>query len=82
MQIIRKSIDTHSQLAHEEFMYVCICNALRDRDLAEAAAQPGVKSAACVFKRCETKPKCGNCVPDIDEMVAQHRTANIVVPAE
>lgn len=63
-------------------MFVCICNALRDRELAEAAAQPGVKSAACVFKHCETKPKCGNCVPDIDEMVARHRPADALIAAE
>ena len=63
-------------------MYVCICNALKDRELAEAAAQPGVRSAACVFKHCQTKPKCGNCVADIDEMIAERQSSPALYAAE
>jgi len=51
-------------------MYICICNALRDQDLKAAASQPGVKSSACVFKRCDSRPKCGRCLPDVAEIVS------------
>lgn len=51
-------------------MYVCICNALKDKQLAEAAADPSVKSSACVFKRCDARPKCGRCLPDVAEIVS------------
>ena len=62
-------------------MFVCICNALRDRDLKAAAADPAVKGAACVFKRCEAKPRCGHCLPDVAEMVAATRLAPAAPPA-
>lgn len=54
-------------------MFVCICNALRDRELKAAAAEPSVRTAACVFKRCDAKPKCGRCLPDIADMIAATR---------
>ncbi len=56
-------------------MYVCICNALRDRDLKAAAADPSIKGAACVFKRCDAKPKCGRCLPDVADIIAATRIA-------
>ncbi len=54
-------------------MYVCICNALRDRELKAAAADPSIKGAACVFRACDAKPKCGRCLPDVADMIAATR---------
>jgi len=54
-------------------MYVCICNALREKELQAAAADPSVKAVGCVFKRCEAKPRCGRCLPDVAEMIAATR---------
>jgi len=54
-------------------MFVCICNALREKDLQTAAADPAVKTAGCVFKRCDAKPRCGRCLPDVAEMIAVSR---------
>ena len=51
-------------------MYVCICNALREKELQAAAADPAVKGVSCVFKRCSTKPQCGRCLPDVADMIA------------
>ncbi|MBR9825149.1 MAG: hypothetical protein GYB36_05010 [Alphaproteobacteria bacterium] len=51
-------------------MYVCICNALRDQELKDAAAQPGVKTPACVFKSFDKRPQCGRCLPDVAEIVS------------
>jgi bacterioferritin-associated ferredoxin len=62
-------------------MYVCICNALRDRELKAAAADPSIKSAACVFKRCDAKPKCGRCLPDVADMIAATRIGTDDLPA-
>jgi bacterioferritin-associated ferredoxin len=50
-------------------MYLCICNALRQSQLAETAAQEGVETPACVFKAHGTKPQCGRCLPDIAELI-------------
>lgn len=54
-------------------MYVCICNALREKELQAAAADPAVKAVGCVFKRCDARPQCGRCLPDVAEMIAANR---------
>jgi bacterioferritin-associated ferredoxin len=41
-------------------MYVCLCNALKCRDV-KAAAEAGARDVAGVFKACGAKPKCGRC---------------------
>jgi bacterioferritin-associated ferredoxin len=51
-------------------MYVCICNALKDSQLEAAAADPAVKTSACVFKRCDARPQCGRCLPDVAEIIS------------
>ena len=64
-------------------MYVCICNALRDKELA-AAAGDNVRSVAEVFRRCSARPKCGKCLPDVAEMIeaARAKTAPPALDAE
>ncbi|NNE42154.1 MAG: (2Fe-2S)-binding protein [Marinicaulis sp.] len=56
-------------------MYVCICNALRDKELAEAASGDQI-SVHDVFRKCGTRPKCGKCVPDVAELIEQNRNAS------
>ncbi len=52
-------------------MYVCICNALKDRQIrAEAGA---AKSVGEVFRRCGARPQCGKCLPDIAKMIEDAR---------
>lgn len=53
-------------------MYVCICNALNDRELADAA-RAEARSVADVFRRCGRRPQCGKCLPDIAEMIEKAR---------
>ena len=53
-------------------MYVCICNALRDKDLA-AAASADARSVADVFRRCGRRPQCGKCLPDVAQMIEDAR---------
>jgi bacterioferritin-associated ferredoxin len=48
-------------------MYVCICNALKDRQLAAAAKD--AKSVGEVFRRCAARPQCGKCLPDVAELI-------------
>ncbi|MEZ5921868.1 MAG: (2Fe-2S)-binding protein [Parvularculaceae bacterium] len=52
-------------------MYVCICNALNDRELAGAAK--GAKSVGEVFRRCGKRPQCGKCLNDIAGMIEDDR---------
>lgn len=52
-------------------MYVCICNALKDRQLEAAAGD--AKSVGEVFRRCEARPQCGKCLPDVAKMIETAR---------
>jgi len=54
-------------------MYVCLCNALRDKDLA-AAAGDDARSVSDVFRRCGRKPQCGKCLPDVAQMIEDARS--------
>lgn len=54
-------------------MYVCICNALKDRRIREAAAD--AKNVGEVFRRCGTKPQCGKCLPDIAKLIEEERAS-------
>ncbi len=53
-------------------MYVCICNALKDKEL-EAAARDNSGTVADVFRRCGRKPQCGKCLPEIAQMIEDAR---------
>jgi bacterioferritin-associated ferredoxin len=48
-------------------MFVCICNALNDRELKAAA--DGAPSVAAVFRRCGKRPQCGKCLHDVAAMI-------------
>ncbi len=52
-------------------MYVCICNALRDRQIKANAED--AKSVGEVFRRCGARPQCGKCLPDIARMIEDAR---------
>ncbi len=54
-------------------MYVCICNALKDKELASAAGEDA-QSVADVFRRCGSRPQCGKCLPDVAQMIEDSRT--------
>lgn len=59
-------------------MYVCLCNALRDRDLAAAA--DGATSVGEVFRRCGRRPQCGKCLPDVAEIIDKARARSLPTP--
>lgn len=53
-------------------MYICICNALRDKELA-AAAGGNARTVAEVFRRCGRRPRCGKCLSDVAQMIETAR---------
>lgn len=60
-------------------MYVCICNALRDKQVNAAAADPATRSVACVFKAHGVKPRCGKCLPMVADAIETARAENAPV---
>jgi len=45
-------------------MYICICQAIRDREV-DAAARAGARRPADVFRACGKAPQCGGCAADM-----------------
>ena len=64
-------------------MYVCICNALRDREVKAAAEQPETGTVADVFRACGARPQCGKCLPMVADMIEASRDeTGVAVAAE
>ena len=55
-------------------MVVCVCNALRERDVREAA-RGGARSACQAYRALGCQAKCGNCVPFAREIIEQEGAA-------
>jgi len=51
-------------------MYICLCNAITDRDLRTHSAQAGC-SVAAVYRALGCQPQCGKCVPFVRQMLRQ-----------
>ncbi|HEY3911771.1 MAG TPA: (2Fe-2S)-binding protein [Stellaceae bacterium] len=49
-------------------MYVCLCNAITDRDFRAHAECHGCTVSA-VYRALGTKPQCGKCVPFVRDML-------------
>jgi bacterioferritin-associated ferredoxin len=54
-------------------MYVCICNAISDRQ-ARSYTDSGACSVAAFYRSLGVKPKCGKCVPALRNMLTTGRT--------
>ena len=55
-------------------MYVCLCNALTDRDLRPHTAS-GTSSVSAVYRACGCQPQCGKCVPFVRQMLRDNQPA-------
>lgn len=53
-------------------MYVCICNAIRETTLREAARQCS-GGADEVYKALGKRPQCGQCLDEADEILVDER---------
>ena len=52
-------------------MIVCVCNALRENQVREAARAARSDCPVTAYARLGCKPKCGQCLPFAREVVAQ-----------
>ena len=46
-------------------MYVCLCNALTDRQVKAAAANAGTTKTSSVYAACGCRAQCGQCVKSL-----------------
>jgi len=51
-------------------MYICICKAIREREVDEAV-RAGARRPSDVFRACGKSPQCGSCACDMRERIAQ-----------
>jgi bacterioferritin-associated ferredoxin len=58
-------------------MFVCLCNALRERDCKTAAAHPDTRSPACIYRRLGCQVRCGACVKTMREIIEYVRVENL-----
>ena len=56
-------------------MYVCMCNALRDRDVAAAAAA-GARTAVDAYSALGAAPRCGRCLPFAQQLIDRSRVGD------
>jgi bacterioferritin-associated ferredoxin len=50
-------------------MYLCICQAIRERDV-DAAVRAGARRPSDVFRACGKSPQCGGCACDLRQRIA------------
>jgi bacterioferritin-associated ferredoxin len=61
-------------------VYICNCNAIRERDARQAIAS-GAATPKAVFAHCGAKPQCAKCVCEMREMIDEQQQA-LAVAAE
>ncbi len=52
-------------------MYICICHALKERDVRNVLSEGDV-SLSGVYKKLGCRPRCGKCLGMMAEIVASH----------
>jgi bacterioferritin-associated ferredoxin len=60
-------------------MYICICRAIRDRDV-DAAVRAGARRPVDVFRACGKDPQCGGCACEMRRRIDQTITSEQAVP--
>ncbi|WP_404712048.1 bacterioferritin-associated ferredoxin [Sphingomonas sp. MMS24-J13] len=55
-------------------MVVCSCNAIRERDVREAA-RSGAGCPIQAYASLGRRPRCGQCLPFARELIAEERAA-------
>jgi bacterioferritin-associated ferredoxin len=53
-------------------MYICLCNALTDRKLRQAAATIDSERPADLYAACGCRAQCGRCVQTVLGMLREH----------
>ncbi len=54
-------------------MYVCVCNAIRESELREAAACTMHGDAEALYAQLGKMPQCCQCLEEADELIAEER---------
>jgi len=58
-------------------MYVCICNAIREKDLRTAARRCDRADATTLYGSLGFAPQCGQCLEDAAEIIEDERACQL-----
>lgn len=53
-------------------LYICLCNALTDRKLRQAATATGSIRPAEIYAACGCRAQCGQCVQTVLQLLRDH----------
>jgi bacterioferritin-associated ferredoxin len=67
------NVSQYRPLIREAAVFVCVCNALKERDVREAARVAGKSCPKAAFAQLGCKPKCGQCLPFAREVLEDAR---------
>lgn len=56
-------------------MIVCVCNAIRERDLRAAVREGGARCPTTAYASMGRKPKCGQCLPFARTIIGKEHAA-------
>jgi bacterioferritin-associated ferredoxin len=73
------AIDNHSHLHLNEGMYVCVCNAITDRQIRKAAVA-GIKDLWNLQRELGVATGCGSCKEMASEILSESRSARANEP--
>ncbi len=62
-------------------MYVCICNAVKEKDFIGAARRCGGGGAEQVYASMGKVPQCGQCLDDAEDLLFEERQSRTRLPA-
>jgi bacterioferritin-associated ferredoxin len=62
-------------------MIVCLCNALSDRDVRDAAAR-GACRPSQVYRDCNCRPDCGKCAGMMRDLIREAPRPPAIIAAE
>lgn len=52
-------------------MVVCVCNAIRERELRDVARDGQLRCAKAAYAQLGRKPKCGQCLPFARNIISE-----------
>lgn len=59
-------------------MYICICNAIREKDLRQAARCHASGNAEALYGTMGYQPQCRQCLDDANDVVAEERACTMM----
>jgi bacterioferritin-associated ferredoxin len=71
---LTRTIANASHYRYINLMIVCVCNAIRESDVRQAA-RDGASCPSSAYGRFGAKPRCGQCFPFARQVIAAERAS-------